>query len=203
MGAQLIATGGHLAEAEAAARLIHASDPAYYDYCFGASDVALRCLAVSWRAEQGSLSHAEVAVWRAENELLALASHYPVARAVALQAADDALPLQDLVEVDLAAREATLSWLFPHIPADVWYLQTLAVAPQARSQGLGSRILHDIEQQARAAQASELHTDVDSANPGAARFYQRHGFVIVAETRVPALEPFNLPASYRMVKKLA
>lgn len=195
---------GRLREAAEAAALVYDSDPPYYDFLFGSPDGAQTMLARLWREENGSTSHARMQVWLADGKLLALASHYPAARAALIEA-DDAKHIArlDACDTQLSPREASLAWLFPHIPAHAWYLRTLAVAGQARGQGAGSQVLQNIARSAHSQGATELHTDVDSGNPGAVRFYQHHGFEIIAETRVPILEPFNLPASYRMVKKLA
>jgi uncharacterized membrane protein len=63
-------------------------------------------------------------------------------------------------------------------------------------------MLRHIADKAREQGYSLLLTDVDSGNPGAVRFYQRAGFSIQVETRVPALLPYQLPASLRMAKQL-
>ncbi|MBS1154962.1 MAG: GCN5-related N-acetyltransferase [Proteobacteria bacterium] len=194
---------GSPADAQAAARLIHDSDPAYYDFWFGSAQAALSCLEKLWLAPAGSLSHAQTNVWREDGRLAVLVCHYPAGDEARLAEADT--QAQGLLRGDLAQlqqREAMLAWLFPHLPADVWYLQTFAVSAERRGCGLGSQVLADIESAARAHGALELHTDVDSANPSALRFYQSHGFEIVTATRVPMLEPFSLPASFRMAKKL-
>ena len=187
-------------DAQAATSLVYDSDPPYYDFLFASQCAALSVLSRLWQEKTGSLSHAGMSVWQEANELVALASHYPAQRAVVLDDADEALLAAD---DECLHRSAKLAWLFPHIPAQAWYLRTLAVAPRLRGQGAGSLILQDIAGTALQQGATELHTDVDSGNPGAVRFYLRHGFEIVAETRVPMLEPFNLPPSFRMVKKLA
>lgn len=190
-------------DAQAAAQLIRASDPPYYDFCFGSAAAALSCLEKLWRAPVGSLSHSRFQVWRADGQIAGLASHYPAATD-ALLSGEDA-EAQEQLHGDLAqlqGREALLAWLFPHLPDDVWYLRTLAVSADLRGQGVGARILDEIIHAARTHGARAVHTDVDSGNPGAVRFYQQHGFEIIAEIRVPMLEQYHLPASLRMSKTL-
>lgn len=194
---------GRADEAEAAACLIYASDPPYYDFWLGPQAAALACLEKLWRAPVGSLSHNRFQVWRERDELIALVSHYSAAQEGELAAEDVIAQAQlrgDLTE--LQRREAMLAWLFPHLPDEVWYLCTLAVAASQRGQGVGAQILDEIAATARAHGATSLQTDVDSGNPGAVNFYRRHDFGIVAETRVPMLEAFALPASLRMAKPL-
>lgn len=194
---------GSQREAADAARLIYESDPPYYDFWFGAADAAHTCLEKLWLAPVGSLSYAHSSVWRENGQLLALASHYPSNHESQLAQAD--AEQQSLLHGDLEQmnqRGTMLSWLFPHLPDDIWYLQTLAVSASRRGSGLGKQIMNQIENTARSHGALALHTDVDSANMGALRFYQTQGFEIVARTTVPALEVFRLPESLRMVKKL-
>lgn len=194
---------GAIPEADAASRLIYDSDPAYYDFWFGSPSAALSCLAKLWTESCGSLSHAHATVWRLDGALAALACHYPAAKESVFSTED--LRAQQVLRGDLPAlqhREAMLAWLFPHLPDDVWYLRTLAVSTGLRGQGFGACILEEITAIARAHGACALHTDVDSANHGAVRFYQSNGFEIVTETRVPALERYRLPASFRMSKQI-
>ncbi len=191
-------------EAAAAARLIHDSDPAYYDFWFGSPADALQSLTALWQAPDGSLSHVRFSVWREDGAIVMLASHYPARVAAQLAAADELA--QRCLHGDLAglqSREARLAWLFPHLPEDAWYLRTLAVGQDRRGSGLGSQALAAVVQAAREAGASAVHVDVDSANPRAVQFYRAHGFGLLVETRVPMLEPYRLPASCRLAKPLA
>lgn len=200
----LLKRGGLPEDAPEAPRLVHASDPAYYDFLFGSTTAAQAMLGLLWRTTGGTLSHVGMTVWQHSGKLVALASHYPSSQAAALDAADDAqIAILEGLQKEYLCRSAELAWLFPHIPSQAWYLRTLVVAAHARSKRVGSLALMDIAGSAQRMGATELHTDVDSGNPGAVRFYLRHGFEIVTETRVPRLESFDLPASYRMVKKLA
>lgn len=194
---------GRADEAAAAACLIRASDPPYYDFWLGPETAALACLEKLWRAPVGSLSHDRFQVWRERDEPIALVSHYPAVQEGEL-AAEDVIAQAQLRgdQAELQRREAMLAWLFPHLPDEVWYLRTLAVVASQRGQGLGARILDEIAATARAHGATLLQTDVDSGNPGAVNFYRRNGFETVVETRVPMLEAFALPVSLRMAKML-
>lgn len=190
-------------DAGQAARLIYESDPPYYDFWFGSIDAALSCLDKLWRLPEGSYSHQSCQVWRKDAKVMALACHYPVAAETALALTD--ARVQGQLRGDLAQlqqRDALLAWLFPRVPDDVWYLRTLAVDASLRQMGTGAQILAVIVSAARAHGARALQTDVDSANHGAVRFYTRHGFEIIAETRVPALEAYHLPVSLRMSRPI-
>ncbi|GAA1809515.1 ribosomal protein S18-alanine N-acetyltransferase [Nesterenkonia flava] len=55
-------------------------------------------------------------------------------------------------------------------------VQTIAVAPEAQGQGLGSALLEEIETEARRRGAEDLLLEVREDNPGAQRLYLRVGF---------------------------
>ncbi|KAF0814256.1 hypothetical protein IGB42_01155 [Andreprevotia sp. IGB-42] len=193
---------GQPQDARQAAALIYQSDPAFYDYWFALTpELIVSNLARLWQAGEGSYSHAHHQVWLHHGELAALAAHYPASAgagmAAALERQLDLLPLDASV---LQRRTAELAFLFPHVPEQAWYLRSLAVNGALRGHGLGSRILHDIVLLAEAAGFGQIHTDVDNGNPGAVKFYTRHGFRTVVETRVTALLAQDPPASLRMVR---
>lgn len=55
-------------------------------------------------------------------------------------------------------------------------VQTIAVAPQAQGQGLGTRLLQTLEAAAREQSAEDLLLEVRQDNTGAQRLYTRFGF---------------------------
>ena len=192
---------GEPGDARQAAALIYQADPAYYDYWFALTpELVLNNLALLWQAPEGSFSHQNHRVWWSGDCLAALAAHYPAQQQAtmkqALAAQVDLLPLDASI---LHRNAAMLAFLFPQLPEQAWYLRALTVNPGMRGHGLGSRILRDVLLQAEAAGCREVHTDVDSGNPGAVRFYSRHGFRVVAETRVLPLQAMDFPLSLRMV----
>jgi len=60
------------------------------------------------------------------------------------------------------------------------YVVSLAVAPQMRGRGVGARLLAFAEEYA-AARSAHLFLCVSSFNLRARRFYERHGFELLAE----------------------
>lgn len=66
-----------------------------------------------------------------------------------------------------------------------WYINALAVLPEHRGAGLGSRLLAEAGGLAARARATTISLIVDDANEGAKRLYDRHGYVQIA--RRPAL----------------
>ena len=72
-----------------------------------------------------------------------------------------------------------------------WYINALAIRPDYRGEGLGTRLLHHARALAQTCGASELSLIVDDANEGARRLYARHGFV---ERARRDLVPFGVKA---------
>ena len=91
--------------------------------------------------------------------------------------------------------------LFPHImdvihngsdpPPDAYYLSILAVAPEYRGQGIGSRLLEEVRRRAETAGCAciALHTEI--SNDAAQRLYARHGYV---EAHRTVAKPKSQPA---------
>jgi ribosomal protein S18 acetylase RimI-like enzyme len=78
----------------------------------------------------------------------------------------------------LTALAATESYRHRDCPTPHWYLDGLAVSPEAQGQGLGSLLLQPVLQQAdRQGEPCYLYTSTERA----VRFYQRQGFVVVRD----------------------
>ena len=191
-------------DAEAAARLLYESDPPYYDFWLGNRSAALTMLQALWRQPEGAYSAVHCQVLRDVNGVRALYYAYPTSREADLELQSQrALRLVAGGDLDqFQQRETQLALLFPRLAEPAYYLRTLCVSTPQRGAGLGAQMLRHIADETREQGYSLLLTDVDSGNPGAVRFYQRAGFSIQVETRVPALLPYQLPASLRMAKQL-
>jgi len=98
---------------------------------------------------------------------------------------------------DQLAGVAELSFGFP-AAADA-YLGLMILAPEARSQGRGQTFLAEIENRARAAQASQLYLAVLQANPRGAAFWARMGFTPTGLSRHDADTGHHI---HRLVKPL-
>ena len=70
-------------------------------------------------------------------------------------------------------------------PDTYWYLWVLGVDPPHQGQGVGGKLIRPVLEQADAsATACYLETEVERN----LTFYERHGFRVVAEARVPRLD---------------
>ena len=63
------------------------------------------------------------------------------------------------------------------IPEGDFYVQGIAIEPELRGSGIGSVIMNDIENRAKASGASRLSLDVSAKNDGARRLYKRLGMI--------------------------
>ncbi|MBK7032054.1 MAG: GNAT family N-acetyltransferase [Ignavibacteria bacterium] len=61
--------------------------------------------------------------------------------------------------------------------AGEWWIGLLMIDPKYRSAGLGTQILQDVVNMARAEEATALWVAPLEQNPNAQRFWERHGFV--------------------------
>jgi ribosomal protein S18 acetylase RimI-like enzyme len=61
-----------------------------------------------------------------------------------------------------------------------WYVNVLAVVPQQRGRGLGSRLLEQADATGRALGKRGMSVIVSDINAGARRLYERHGYRVVA-----------------------
>lgn len=73
-------------------------------------------------------------------------------------------------------RGAVLGYCGMHHAAGECYLDNLAVAPEARRQGIGSALLAAMEEKARALGGEFLSLEVRASNAGAIALYERAGF---------------------------
>ncbi len=63
------------------------------------------------------------------------------------------------------------------IPEGDFYLQGIAIEPTLRGTGIGSILMNDIENRAKASESNRLSLDVSAKNDGARKLYKRLGMV--------------------------
>jgi ribosomal protein S18 acetylase RimI-like enzyme len=73
-----------------------------------------------------------------------------------------------------------------HSPGE-WYLQAIAVLPQARDAGVGRRLVADAYLRAAAADCAVVCLDVAATNARAQALYERLGFRVVSTSRTAIL----------------
>jgi ribosomal protein S18 acetylase RimI-like enzyme len=113
--------------------------------------------------EEGSFSYRNATVAERDGAVVAALVGYPLAdepEAIGPDMPAMFVPLQELE--NLAPR--------------TWYVNVLAVYPDCRGQGLGTRLLDVAEQKAAEAGLSGLSIIVSDGNEGARRLYERCGY---------------------------
>ena len=98
-------------------------------------------------------------------------------------------------------RAKLASWLNPVIHSNTFYLQALAVKPEARGQRIGYSMMEYLFNKAKELGYQEFQLDVLSDNP-AVGFYRSLGLEVLAETRAPKPAEFGVPVEFRMGKVL-
>ena len=91
-----------------------------------------------------------------------------------------------------AIATATVSTQRPaYYPSEVWadaeracYVCRLAVSRAHARAGLGTRVLAELEREARETETAALRLDVAAANPFLRAYYEAHGFAVVARAQL-------------------
>ncbi len=73
----------------------------------------------------------------------------------------------------------------------VWHLGLLLTAPEARGQGLGSRILAALKSWILSQEGRALRLIVQDQNPAALRFWSRHGFIEIGTATQELMDRTN------------
>lgn len=76
-----------------------------------------------------------------------------------------------------------LGWAGVRVVADSAEILTVGVVPAARRQGIATRLLTTLLEEARRRDATEAFLEVRADNPGAKRLYERAAFVRVGMRR--------------------
>jgi ribosomal protein S18 acetylase RimI-like enzyme len=81
-----------------------------------------------------------------------------------------------------------------------YYLQSIAVDPEMRGEGVGSILMDAFEEHSRASGATRQALDVSASNEGARQLYERRGWTV--ESQWPKRVPLPGMKFYRMIKIL-
>ena len=93
-------------------------------------------------------------------------------------------------------------YLFPFVPGDAYYIQSLATVAEIRGQGIGELLLNNAFTSAAEKGLKSCQLDVLSDSV-AVNFYRQMGMEVIAITRVPYLEKnYGISMHYRMRKYL-
>jgi len=100
-------------------------------------------------------------------------------------------------------RGIVLSLLERGVEPDVFLLDGIAVAPDARGTGIGTALLDAVQAEAIDRSCRRIRLDVIDTNPRARALYERRGFIAVSRERLgPLRHVFGFSAATRMEKAL-
>jgi GNAT superfamily N-acetyltransferase len=201
----LVIGPGRPNQAREAAHLIFDTDPALWR-CLFLDDrrSALRFYEAEWRADESLFGHGLCTVATLGDRLMGIELGFGRRHIRALHENTGRAGVECLspnVLEHYREYEGYLRYLSPSLPDDVYYLEFLSIAPQARGRGLGRRLLDDAFSRAREEGYTACHLDVSSDNLAVA-FYLRMGMDILSESRVVPFEKCRVHSHYRMVKAL-
>jgi ribosomal protein S18 acetylase RimI-like enzyme len=117
--------------------------------------------------EEGSFSYRNATIIEHEGQCAGCLIGYEIP--------DEPVPIGD----DMPAMFVSLQEL-ENLAPGTWYVNVLAVRPEFRSLGLGTKLLRLADERARALGKAGLSVIVSDDNPGARRLYERCGFALRA-----------------------
>jgi ribosomal protein S18 acetylase RimI-like enzyme len=191
-------------DADIAARLIYDTDPYLIDYMFkGDQEIVHTFYEEQWKHRDGLTSHSFSTAARHKGALVGIElgytggtdeKHFPIWMDYAAEILPPEAYDHFLTSIDY------FPYLVPPPPEDSYYVLILSVIPEARSQGIGAKLLNNAFERAKAQGLHSCHLDVMSDSP-AVRFYKRMGMDILLESWCPYYDKHhNIQIKYRMVK---
>ena len=190
---------------ELAAELIHATEPHIFGYLHGHDMALLRShLGFQWQQTDSLFSHRFCTAAMHDGALAGIEIGYGVAEQEQAAGAMIEHAMTHMTEAQFAHMATWFEhghYVLPPVPDDAWYLQHLAVVPQARGRGVGERLLANALERSREAGFSRVLLDLYAENP-ARSLYERMGFEVIVETLVKPLIEHGIPLHLRMERKL-
>jgi ribosomal protein S18 acetylase RimI-like enzyme len=178
------------------------------DYLFGADEppAARRALERLFRAKSNRFSHQFAETITQSGKTAGLVMAYSALTMKALEA-PTALSLARAVGAAGFARflwRASPLFSIREAEDDEYFISNLAVAPECQGQGLGSAMLAQVEQRARAQGITRVSLTVDIENVRAFALYLRTGFKVTGTVKIEQLRKrFGYGGFCRMVKEVA
>ncbi|MGD8523804.1 MAG: GNAT family N-acetyltransferase [Desulfobacterales bacterium] len=192
---------------EIAWQLIYDTHPFLFDYLFNNDrDLMKSCLSDWWQRPEGWFSHAACTAAIYEGTLVGIEIGF-----ARLELQNNTRPTFTNAEQTMKPAEAHhfsnafrnyVPYLFPFVPDEAYYIQSLATVAEIRGQGIGELLLNNAFTYASEKGLKSCQLDVLSDSV-AVNFYRQMGMEVIAITRVPYLEKnYGISMHYRMRKNL-
>ena len=192
---------------EIAWQLIYDTHPYLFDYLFNNDkDLMKSCLSDWWQRPEGWFSHTACIAAIYEGTLVGIEIGF--ARSELQKNTRPTFAYAEQTMKPAAAHHFSnafrnyVPYLFPFIPGDAYYIQSLATVAEIRGQGIGELLLNNAFTSAAEKGLKSCQLDVLSDSV-AVNFYRQMGMEVIAITRVPYLEKnYGISMHYRMRKYL-
>ena len=194
-------------DSDIAWKLIYDTDPDLFDYYFNSDkDLMEFCLSDWWQRPEGWFSHSSCTAAIYNGSLVGIEigfsrENFHKHTRPTFYYAQKSMDRVSFTHFSDAFRNY-VPYLFPFIPRDAYYIQSLATRAEVRGQGVGHKLLDTAFKRAQEKGLKSCQLDVVSDSV-AVNFYRKMGMEVLAVTRMPYLEKeFGISAHYRMRKVL-
>ena len=164
---------------DACDELLYMSAAPYYDVYAGSQQRAQRILRALWPRERHNASYQVCRVAECDGRLLGVTAAFPIEQGEQLAGrfvflSFPRIPIWRWPTVFAHLRAA--GRVTPSHPLRAWYIDALAVAPEARRNGVGRALLADASEQATALGLAGVALDTALNNGSARKLYESAGF---------------------------
>jgi len=183
MNKDLLLRRGTPEDGEDFSHLILLSDPTFFLMIFGAEAKSLLKSLFHYRHNLFSFEHSHFIESRGRNAGMALSFD---SRAEKQERLRTGILLFQHMKVRLLLQLPRLlkaDSLLGKLGKSTCYISNIAIYPEYRGQGLGTRLLMKAEEQARGLGDDRIVLDVEVDNQDAIRLYQRIGYSVIGESR--------------------
>lgn len=192
---------------EIAWKLIYDTDPNLFDYYFSNDrELMESCLSNWWQRSEGWFSHSACTAATFNGSLTGIEigftrEDFQKHTRPTFYYAKETMNRAAFEHFSNAFRNY-VPYLFPFIPRDAYYVQSLAAKAEIRGQGVGHTLLNAAFKRAKEKGLKSCQLDVVSDSI-AVNFYRKMGMEVLAVTRMPYLEKeYGISMHYRMRKML-
>jgi ribosomal protein S18 acetylase RimI-like enzyme len=187
--------------------LIYSSGPDVFDYVFEhpSRGSALDFLGHAFPDGAGEFGHRNHTVVLLDGQIVGIGAAFGAKQAYrsALGTGRQILAFYGLRHVvDISRRGLQLEGVLKAPKGPMHYISHLAVAPDRRSQGIGSRLVGHFLLQGRAFGRTVAALDVSVANPRAQELYERLGFVVALEQASTLQNAHGAVPAHRRMERL-
>ena len=200
----------HNRDKKQASELYYISGPNICNYCFASDEkTTLKLIEMLFQKPANSFSHECYWLYEEDERIKGAAVVFP-GKDEALLENNIGRYSKEMLKIagykrciSMMLRSRTFHKFAPCAEADEFYIQSLAVFPEFRGQGIGSALLNHIIAHAKDNSYKKVSLIAESDNEHAIMIYKKLGFVITEEVTLPGkFQKFYLAGFKKMVLNL-